>query len=425
MGNRRRHKNRVSKNGGVGDCEASSSSKSNVNEGEKKVATDNELYKAFTHLETPKHAWFSVWDIGSRFFLSLVLFYFLLLTHPLSFVVYSYRYFVLEFGTILGTLATPMLPAFPFVLSAIVTYRRIKERWEAQWMQQGPGAIFFTRPKGLAEGFLWDMWLFLGMYTSSFLMTGTNPVAMSHIVKDSVANKWFWRDLFERTGVRYPRLMANWKNGELHVNYPMNNGIKMMSKLVDSYLGIGDSQYQHGKDFSDDEELAASLKKAYGDKDAFLTEFVDCKKSLGVHQLDVLTARINGKIEVLRVLYWGDCSGDTSHSASTGYMCDANTESILAPIRWYSPTYLNQKTGMVGQKLPGMAAAVRECQRLHANCDIPWLNVVGWDCAFTESGAPVVHFEGNYAISRLRRHCFSSLRALYETIRAFAPIPSK
>ena len=255
-------------------------------------------------------------------------------------------------------------------------------------------------------------------------MTGTNAVAMQHIEKDTVATKPFWRALFQKTGVRYPRMMAEWRDGSLDVKHDLT-GVRVMSKLFDSYLGIGDCQYEHGKDFKEPGELQTLLKTAYGNKDAFLTEFVDCKKNLGVHQFDVLTARIDGEIKVLRVLYWGDCSGDTSHSASTGYMCDPNTETIIAPIRWYSPTYLNQSTGMVGAHIPGMAEAVRECQRLHKNCDVPWLNVVGWDCALTEDGPPIVHFEGNYGISRLRRHCFNTPRALFETIRAFAPVFSR
>lgn len=361
---------------------------------------------------------------STRFALSMVLYYYLLLTRPVTFgLIYTRGYFTREFGWIAGmSIWILTLPIFPIsVLLPLMIYRRIKEMFVAGWMTKGPGAIFFTRPQGLAQGIVWDMWLFLGMYTSSFLMTGTDPTAMKHIEYDAVANKWFWRDLFKRADVRYPRNMATWRDGKLTVHHAFQPDDKIIAKLTDSYLGIGDTVMTCGTDWTNDEDLTTKLRDLYGDKEAFLTEFVECRKSLGVHQLDVLTARIEGQIQVLRVIYWGDCTGKTSHSATTGYMCDARVEKVTSATSWYSPTYKNQKINMIGQTLPGMAEAVRDCVAAHEACKTPWLGVIGWDVSFTERGRPVF-FEGNYGISRLRRHCFSSIWALIETIRVLAPI---
>jgi hypothetical protein len=49
----------------------------------------------------------------------------------------------------------------------------------------------------------------------------------------------------------------------------------------------------------------------------------------------VLTARVKGKVEVVRCLYWGECFGETSHTATSAYMVDVNNECIMDPIHWY------------------------------------------------------------------------------------------
>jgi len=298
--------------------------------------------------------------------------------------------------------------------------------FKASWMTKGPGSIFFSRPQGFVNSILWDMWLFMGIFTSSYIMTGTNRTAMKHIEYDAVANKWFWRDVFKKGGVFYPTKIGSFQNGKLEVNLKkVKKEDKIIIKEPDSYLGIGDLTLTKGYDFQNKQDLKDLCLKTYGnDKEAYIAPLIRCDKKYGVHQLDILTAKMkDGTIQVLRVLYWGDCTGNTSHSATTGYLVDPITETVVSAATWYSPSYLNQKTNMVGQKMPGVKKACAECIKLHkiAMSKANWLGIIGWDLAFTNKNM-IVHFEGNYAISRLRRHCFSSFAAMYRTLAEFAPV---
>ena len=211
--------------------------------------------------------------------------------------------------------------------------------FKASWMTKGPGSIFFARPSGFANSVLWDMWLFLGLFTSSYIMTGTNRTAMKHIEYDAVANKWFWRDVFKRGRVFYPTKIGSFDKGELKVNLKnVKKGERIIIKEPDSYLGIGDLTLEKGKDFQTTHDLKGICTRTYGiDKEAYIAPLVQCDKKYGVHQLDVLTAKMqDGSIQVLRVLYWGDCTGSTSHSATTGYIVDPETETVVSATTWYA-----------------------------------------------------------------------------------------
>ena len=110
-------------------------------------------------------------------------------------------------------------------------------------------------------------------------------------------------------------------------------------------------------------------------------------------QLDVLTARVKGKVEVVRCLYWGECFGETSHTATSAYMVDVNNECIMDPIHWYAPPYKEFEAKRIGDKLPGLAATIATCIAAHEASDLPWLTAVGWDVMMTDDG-PGVFFEG-------------------------------
>jgi hypothetical protein len=107
----------------------------------------------------------------------------------------------------------------------------------------------------------------------------------------------------------------------------------------------------------------------------------------------VLTARVKGKVEVVRCLYWGECFGETSHTATSAYMVDVNNECIMDPIHWYAPPYKEFEAKRIGDKLPGLAATIATCIAAHEASDLPWLTAVGWDVMMTDDG-PGVFFEG-------------------------------
>ena len=55
------------------------------------------------------------------------------------------------------------------------------------------------------------------------------------------------------------------------------------------------------------------------------------------HSLDILTvAQPDGNIELMTVLYWGDCEdGQTTHTTRAGYVVDVANEKIGDNAKWY------------------------------------------------------------------------------------------
>ena len=179
--------------------------------------------------------------------------------------------------------------------------------------------------------------------------------------------------------------------------------------------------------FDEMEELQAHLEKAdgYAGCKAFATEFLLPPKSLGVHQSDILTiCPPDGSARVVRNMFWGDCTGKTSHSSTSVYFIDCATERIAQPARWYSPSFKNSPDDKVGLRIPGTKKALAMACRMQQNiaAEHPWCRAIGWDIMCTNNeGDDQVFFEGNFAGSRLRRHVFNSAEATLEFIRIMAP----
>ena len=385
------------------------------------IGTDHSIYTLV--LRPPKYEWFGLQDLVTRFALSILHFYYLLFTRPITFLKYTYNYNCIFYYKLPGALLTLCYPALPFVLCVVEIFKRVWDMFHTNWMNAGPGAIFFTKPKGFVNALIWDFWLNVGMYTSGYLMAADNSEGTDHMWYDSVLNKDFWRDLFERCDARVPREMFRWKDNKLTVNYPLE-GKKLVVKMIDSYLGIGDNIWHQGKEFTTESELEELMRKTYGDKETVGTEFVVAAKRFGVHQGDVMTVRRNAQDppRVFRILYWGDCTGETSHSAQSVYHVDADTETITDIANWYSPTYLGQPTNLIGEKVPGTQVVCKKAMEMHGKITQPWVAAIGWDYMHMEDGE-CVFFEGNFACSRLRRHMFSSLAACWEVTQFFAPLP--
>ena len=107
--------------------------------------------------------WFSIPDCFSRFVLSVALFYYLLVTHPVSFTIYTIKYNDMYYGHFFGTLLSLSLPALPFTLCIWECFDKIKQLFKADWKAAGPGAIFFKRPPNFAAALFWDFWLNISM----------------------------------------------------------------------------------------------------------------------------------------------------------------------------------------------------------------------------------------------------------------------
>lgn len=308
----------------------------------------------------------------------------------------------------------------------------------SNWMTGCPGATFYAKPKGFLNNLMWQWWLTIGMFTSIFLIIKDDPVGAQTTYQDTAAtDKQFWFAKGRQCGARYPLKVLDWDGKKLKVNTDLSKTPRVMIKLIDSYLGIGDKVVQMGEEpaggnpdpevtyFKDEEDLEAIFRNEpkYAGVPAVGTEFIMADKAFGVHQGDCLTVRLPcGKVEVLRCMFWGNCTGQTSHSSTSAYMVDWKGEKIAAPARWYSPSFKNGPSDLEGRDFPGIKAACEKCVEMHsAMPELPWLNVIGWDMMSTGDGQPHVFFEGNFAGSRFRRHCFSSPRILWECIKIYAP----
>jgi hypothetical protein len=221
------------------------------------------------------------------------------------------------------------------------------------------------------------------------------------------------------------RSVGEWdgKSGKLTPSEKLE-GLDVVVKLPDSYLGIGDLFLEHGKDFKTAADLEGILQQSYRGKEAFLLEWIRPRKDMeGVHQLDIITVRTPNGIEPLSVLYWGDCSGPSSHSCRAGYTVDFHTEKIIGPTKWYSYAFVNQATPRIGETLPGVKAAVQKACAAHQQVPFKWLKAAGWDCMLTDKRG-AVFFEGNFAGARLPRRVFLDWPNLFALPKLLLSVPS-
>jgi hypothetical protein len=188
-------------------------------------------------------------------------------------------------------------------------------------------------------------------------------------------------------------------------------GTDIVCKIPDSYLGLGDQYYNYGKDFNTADELMALCARDFVDKECLVLEFIVPRKGYETHQFDIVTMKTKEGVKVVTVLYWGECTGPTSHTTQAGYLVDVETETLIGKCAWYSPHFATMAPKQVGKKLPGIKDAVRACVRAHENMNLDWMPMVGWDCVLTDSDP--VFFEGNFAAQRLPRRIFLSWELLY------------
>ena len=107
----------------------------------------------------------------------------------------------------------------------------------------------------------------------------------------------------------------------------------------------------------------------------------------------------------------------SSHSTRAGYVCDYQTEKIIAPAKWYSSYFADMSTPRLGEHLPGLREAVDRACAAHERVEYKWLKVCGWDCMLTDRRGPVF-FEGNYACARLPRRLVLDWKNLLAIPRA-------
>jgi hypothetical protein len=347
--------------------------------------------------------WWSVRDVGTRTARALLLWAYLAIRYPISFFKFTLRYNIVWYNAPLGVFLTLFYPITPF---AIFILELVKRMMKALHPVESfdDGSVFFVSPPTLTASIIWEFLKNFGMYVGAFVQTGDDKTAIEHTWYDALTHKHFWRGHLEAAGAAIPRSVASWDGEKLSKTVDSLN-LDLVFKLPDSYLGIGDKYLMFGKDFKSEADVVAILRAEYAGKEAFLLDWVRPRSDMEVHQFDILTMRTVDGIKPLSILYWGDCAdGKSSHSTRAGYVCDYQTEKIVAPAKWYSYYFANMAAPLVGKSLPGLREAVERACATHARvaAELPWLKVCGWDCMLTDNRGPVF-FEGNYACARTPR----------------------
>jgi len=113
---------------------------------------------------------------------------------------------------------------------------------------------------------------------------------------------------------------------------------KMIIKLVDAYLGIGDKVFETETKISDAEDYFKSNDNYdYKGTKALLLDFIQPAPELKVHSFDIVTIlQPDGEIGVTQCLLWKDCEGPTSHSTTSGYSFDYVEGKVAQCVNHYS-----------------------------------------------------------------------------------------
>lgn len=377
------------------------------------TTTAGHLYKLNT--EYPDRSWFGITDVGLRFTISALLYYWHLVTTPFSFFRFVYQWNLQWHGKVFGLLSAICFFIYPFAVMFWSLWKKLKEKLfpdKDNWMLAGPGRVFFLSPDGYIATWLWASYLELSQMVGVYVMCHNSCTAqemdeaVEHSIYDRITDKDFWRQLMTSSEMRIPQELGKLTEGKLKLNKGCSvQDVDIVAKVSDSYLGIGDKFLEYGKDFTDFDDLAkmAEEKKEWKGKTVLFLEWVRPLESLGVHSLDIVTISTASGPKVLSVLIWAECTGSSSHTARGGYCVDVETETIVAPASWYSPFYATQKGRMVGTKLPGVKKAVEQALRGHEACPLNWLKMIGWDCMFLKKKNEICFFEGNFAASRIHR----------------------
>lgn len=382
---------------------------------------------------TKDQTWFTLGDCLYRYSLVFGAHYWNVLTCPAAYFYYTLQYNKVWYGLVPGTVLSCFYLVMPFALMIKSLYKILRDKLttSANWMTDCPGNVFFLKPPNPIASIIWDFYLDQSLYVGQFYLVGTDKDAIQHTWYDTILTKDFWGKTMTDMGARIPLRLGRWKKNKFEVYHPITNQ-NLVIKLPDSYLGIGDSFWNHGTDYNNLEELETKLMETYGPggkfaaNDAIVMECVVAKKDIfqefssykDVHSIDIITIRTpDDGVKVLSVLLWADCTTGSSHSTRAGYTIDVETETVQDACGWYSTFFTSMATPLKGMKIDGIKKACAAAVQGHKNIEHKWLTVVGWDCMVMED--EVVFFEGNFAGARTPRRIFLSFSHFKEFICSY------
>lgn len=383
----------------------------------------SKLYDMCTHITPPLGGWFGIIDCFGRALRAVVSFYYLAITHPIDFFIFTCRYNYLWYGGWFGVGLTLFWPIWPLVVFMIRVCLKIKNYF-CFTASFDNGNVFFIAPDNPIGSILWDFYKEFSVYCSLYIMCGNNQTAIDHSWYDRITQKKFWRDHLSSCGAHVPQKLADWNGTCTWSTKGSSSDIvgDVVIKLPDSYLGIGDQFLEVGQNGYKgtrkeiEHVLATDEVFSKGQEGTFVLEWVRPASGHEVHSLDILTIATPDGVQLTSCLYWGKCAdGKSTHSSKAGYVCDVLNEKILAPASWYS-AYFEKEMGNetvdsdvaygCGTNLQGLREICANAVRTHEQIRIeqPWLKMCGWDVLIAKNGP--TFFEGNFAAHRIPRRVY-------------------
>ena len=150
------------------------------------VGVPGAWYETILHTSKNEEAWFGMDDCLGRTVRVLVAWYYLALTHPLSFFRFLVRYNMLWEGRACGLLVTVLFyPVYPFAAFFLLMARQAllpPLAYEAN-------NVFFDPPKGALAAAVWSWYKALSPPTAQFMFNRGDPDAIAHSWWDHVTHK--------------------------------------------------------------------------------------------------------------------------------------------------------------------------------------------------------------------------------------------
>ena len=367
--------------------------------------------------------WYSVGDYFCRSLLSLLAFMIAMVFKPFHFTYYTFIYNISDdaLGKVIGSIFTIFLPLMPIIMLFRILLNNLNIL-KSDFLStiktddEVEGKRFFTNNFGFLKGLLSDWNNGFQHYVCNFYIVGTNYEGIKGLYWIRLETKEFWRKNLIDVGAAVPKLLGSWKGNTADFHSDICN-YDLIVKQNDSFLGIGDMFLKANKDFQTVKDIENILESKYSDRDSLILKVVRPLSNLGVHSLDIVTARdISGNIRLVDVLVWTATSSWTTHTATKVYTIDPISETANTAARWYGSNFMNTDNSGIGVKYPGVKKAILQAIECHKNIKCDWLSAIGWDAMIAEDSS-LVFFEGNLASGRVPHRMFLSFGSLKYFIR--------
>lgn len=184
----------------------------------------------------PERQWFGVQDCLIRWALPFLTYYFFVVTHPISFAKYAFAYNKVWYNAnpTLGWALTLAYPLMPVALMLIEVYNAVRRVFTAP-PQDTATKVWFSVPDNPIAAVLWQSGLNIARMVALFLVSGSDQVAIEHVIEEHLTTKDFWRTIMGRGGCRVARELGRWDGERLILDYDLE-GVDVVVKLQDAFF---------------------------------------------------------------------------------------------------------------------------------------------------------------------------------------------